>query len=35
MLTQTILAKVEPSRLQKAGEGFVSGTYTITLYGTD
>src|SRR5262245_5826918 len=30
MLTQTILAKVEPGRLQKAVDGFVSGAYTIT-----
>lgn len=33
MLTTTILAQVEPSRLQKAVEGFVSGVYTITPTG--
>jgi uncharacterized Zn finger protein len=31
MLTQTILAKVEPGRLQKAVDGFVTGAYTITV----
>lgn len=33
MLTHSILAKVEPGRLQKAVEGFVSGAYTITPTG--
>jgi len=31
MVTTTILAKVEASRLQKAVEGFVSGAYAVTL----
>jgi len=31
MLTHSILAKVEPGRLQKAVEGFVTGAYSITL----
>src|SRR2546426_11045351 len=31
MVTHTVLAKVEPGRLQKAVEGLVSGAYTITL----
>jgi uncharacterized Zn finger protein len=31
MVIQTILAKVEASRLQKAVEGFVSGAYAVTL----
>jgi len=35
MVTITILAKVEASRLQKAVEGFVSGAYTITLTSQD
>jgi hypothetical protein len=34
MLTHSILAKVEPERLQKAVEGFVSGAYSHS-YGTD
>src|SRR5919204_334885 len=33
MLTQTVLAKVEPGRLLKATEGLVSGAYTITVAG--
>jgi len=33
MLTHSILAKVEPQRLQKAVDGFVSGAYTITPTG--
>jgi hypothetical protein len=33
MLTQSILAKVEPGRLQKAVEGLVSGAYTISVTG--
>ena len=33
MVTQTILAKVDPGRLQKAVEGLVSGAYTITVTG--
>src|SRR5215472_6817004 len=31
MVTQSILAKVEPGRLQKAVEGFVSGHYAVTV----
>ena len=31
MVTHSILAKVEPGRLQKAVEGFVSGHYAVTL----
>ncbi len=33
MVTQSILAKVEPGRLLKATEGLVSGAYTITVTG--
>jgi predicted nucleic acid-binding Zn finger protein len=33
MLTQTVLATVEPGRLQKAVEGLVAGAYTITVTG--
>jgi len=33
MLTQTVLATVEPGRLQKAVEGLVAGAYTITVAG--
>src|SRR5215471_17956470 len=31
MLTQSVLAKVEPGRLAKAAEGYATGTYTITV----
>src|SRR5215813_5838782 len=31
MVTQTVLARVEPGRLQKAVEGFVSGAYAVTV----
>ena len=31
MVTQTVLARVEPGRLQKAVEGLVSGAYAITV----
>src|SRR5262245_48614458 len=31
MLTQSILAKVEPGRLQTAVAGFVSGAYAVTI----
>jgi uncharacterized Zn finger protein len=33
MVTHTVLAKVEPGRLQKAVDGLVSGAYTITVTG--
>src|SRR5262245_25208323 len=33
MLTQSVLAKVEPGRLAKAVEGYTAGAYTITLTG--
>src|SRR5262249_37360384 len=33
MLTQTVLATVEPGRLAKAAEGYASGAYTITVTG--
>jgi len=33
MVTHTVLAKVEPGRLQKAVEGLVSGAYSITVTG--
>ena len=33
MVTQTVLAKVEKGRLQKAVEGLVSGAYAITVTG--
>src|SRR5881628_2915610 len=35
MVTQTVLAKVEPGRLQKAVDGLVVGAYTITVTGQD
>ena len=35
MVTHTVLAKVEPGRLQKAVEGLVNGAYTITVTGQD
>src|SRR5438034_6506530 len=33
MVTHTVLAQVEPSRLQKAVDGLVSGAYAITVTG--
>jgi uncharacterized Zn finger protein len=33
MLTQSILAKIEGSRLQKAVDGLISGAYTINVTG--
>ena len=33
MLTQSVLATVEPGRLAKAAEGYASGVYTITVTG--
>jgi uncharacterized Zn finger protein len=33
MVTQSVLATVEPGRLQKAVEGLVSGAYAITVTG--
>jgi len=35
MVTHTVLAQVEPSRLQNAVDGLVSGAYTITVTGQD
>jgi hypothetical protein len=33
MVTQSVLARVEPGRLQKAVEGLVSGAYAVTVTG--